>query len=84
MVLRAMAEAGSDAPGYKELDGTKYRILDFHGDAVVPKGLKEKFAGAIAEWANDSDEVTALTMYTSRDEFGHDFARVDIAADRIV
>jgi hypothetical protein len=82
-VIKAMINAGSDAPGYRELDGTTYRVLDFHGDADVPKYLRERFKGAIAEWANDSEEMTALTLYRNLEEFGHDFARIDITAEKI-
>jgi len=82
-IFRLMNAAGSGAPGYRELDGTTYRILDFHGDAEVPQSLRDRFEGAIGEWANDAEFATNLTVYTSREEFGHDFARIDIAFDKL-
>jgi hypothetical protein len=78
-----MCHAGASAPGYRENDGTTYRVLDFHGDAEVPKYLRDKFVGAIAEWACDSEYLTNLTLYTSTEEFGHDFARIDIVAEKL-
>lgn len=74
---------GSLAPGYREPDGTTYRILNFHSDAEVPANLSKKFRGAIAEWANDSEAATGLTLYTNEEEFRADFARIDIVSDRI-
>lgn len=82
-VIKAMCDAGSDAPGYREVDGTTYRVLDFNGDAEVPSHLRSRFVGAIAEWANDSKDMTGLTLYKSVDEFGHAFACIDIVAEKI-
>jgi hypothetical protein len=82
-VFKLMCDAGSDAPGYRELDGTTYRVLSFEGNADVPKYLRDQFVGAIAEWANDAAEATALTMYKTDEAFGTDFARIDIVADKL-
>jgi hypothetical protein len=49
----------------------------------VPDVLRSKFVGAIAEWANDSEAATSLILYTNREEFGYDVARVDIAFDKV-
>jgi hypothetical protein len=82
-VQKLMCDAGSDAPGYRELDGTTYRVLSFDGNPEIPQYLRDRFVGAIAEWANDAEELTALTMYESLESFGADFARIDICADQI-
>lgn len=82
-VFNAMRRAGSGAPGYRENDGTTYRVLEFSGDAELPKHLRDKFVGAIAEWANDAEEATNLVLYSSAEEFGHDSARIAIVADQL-
>lgn len=83
-IFSLMVRAGDYAPGFRELDGTTYRVLDFNqDDIVIPKHLKDRFVGAIAEWANDKAEPTALTLYQDIERFGADFARIDIVADQI-
>lgn len=82
-VIKAMCDAGSDAPGFRELDGTTYRVLEFDGQADIPSHLKNKFVGAIAEWANDSDEMTGLTVYRDLDTFGHDFALITLSSIKL-
>ena len=82
-VFKLMRDAGGYSPGYREPDGTTYRILDFHGDVEVPAALRNKFAGAVAEWANDSEYATNLVLYKNVDDFGAAFACIDIVAERI-
>jgi len=82
-MFNAMRHAGSAAPGYRENDGTTYRVLEFDGDAGIPKHLRDRFVGAIAEWANDAEEATNLVLYSSAEEFGNDFARIAIVAEQM-
>ena len=82
-IIKAMRESGPDAPGFRENDGTTYRVLEFDGNPNVPEYLKRKGVGAIAEWANDSETITGLTFYSSLEEFGHDFAVITLVADKL-
>ncbi|MHC4301546.1 MAG: hypothetical protein ACYS7Y_30125 [Planctomycetota bacterium] len=82
-VFNAMKRAGSGAPGYRENDGTTYRVLEFSGNADVPKHLRDKFVGAIAEWANDAEEATDLTLYKSLDLFDSHRANIHNVAEQL-
>lgn len=82
-VFNAMRRAGSGAPGYRENDGTTYRVLEFSGNADIPKYLRDKFVAGIAEWANDAEEATNLVLYKDLDSFQADHANIHNVAEQM-
>jgi hypothetical protein len=82
-VFNAMKRAGSGAPGYREKDGTTYRVLEFEGNADVPQYLRDQFVAGIAEWANDAEEATDLTLYKSMEKFGQHLANIHNVAEQL-